>query len=203
MLSWLQRRWPKRRGSLAGERLSLRLDNGRELWVTRFDAQHAATVASWLRAPRDSFWAAPRSSYPVQPDDVQEWADHADLAFHAWTPNADAPCAYGEVNNFRMAVEESWIGHIIVDPVVRGQAVGRAFVHALVYYAITVLKRQAVSLVVFPDNVHAIRCYHRAGFRDAGMELKRFPPDTTEHRLLRMVWTPLNAALPPVQYSPG
>ncbi len=45
---------------------------------------------------------------------------------------------------------------------------------------------ERVSLVVFPENLAAIRCYRRAGFLDAGEQVRYFPTTGRRCRLLRM-----------------
>ena len=43
-----------------------------------------------------------------------------------------------------------------------------------------------VLLVVFPDNLSAVRCYERAGMSVQGQERKIFPATGKEHLFLRM-----------------
>jgi RimJ/RimL family protein N-acetyltransferase len=45
---------------------------------------------------------------------------------------------------------------------------------------------EAVSLVVFPGNDAAIRCYTKAGFIELGEERKFFESTRTTHEFLRM-----------------
>ena len=79
-----------------------------------------------------------------------------------------------------------WIGHCILDPAVRGRGFGERFVHALLSRAFGALGVQAVVLVVFPDNVAAIRCYRKNGMIITGREEKHFKTTRRRHEFLRM-----------------
>jgi RimJ/RimL family protein N-acetyltransferase len=45
---------------------------------------------------------------------------------------------------------------------------------------------EQVSLVVFPENRPALRCYNRIGFRHAGFQVKYFQTTGKQHRMIRM-----------------
>jgi RimJ/RimL family protein N-acetyltransferase len=52
--------------------------------------------------------------------------------------------------------------------------------------AIMTLGARRISLVVFPENKAAVRCYEQAGFRAESHETHYFPIYVRRARLLRM-----------------
>ena len=70
-------------------------------------------------------------------------------------------------------------------PTGAGRGVGQAFVRALVSYAFDRLSAKQISLIVFPDNTPAIKCYRRVGFVNVGEESHDFNGTGRKHRLLR------------------
>ncbi len=84
--------------------------------------------------------------------------------------DADKPAnnimiGYGEINRAVHAAGSYWLGHIIIDPDWRGAGAGRWFVRELLNRAFDMHKARHVALIVFPENVAAIRCYTRCGFQ--------------------------------------
>jgi len=79
-----------------------------------------------------------------------------------------------------------WLGHVVVAPSHRNLGYGRRFVEALLERAFTGLGARQVSLVVFPDNTAALRCYRRTGLRVLGEQHARFETTRRRHRMLRM-----------------
>lgn len=166
------------------------LRDGRMLAIRSFEPQYAEVVADWLANPQDARWAAPQTDYPICAANVLAWADKSDHPFLGFVAGELLPVVYGEVNSFQEATgNESWLGHLAVAPARRGLGLGGAFCQSLLHFAVHVLHRDAVSLVVFPDNASAIACYQRAGFKITGTERKTFPSFPGEYELVRMTWT--------------
>ena len=78
-----------------------------------------------------------------------------------------------------------WLGHVIVQPEARGYGLGQTLVRKLLAYGIKRHRAKLASLIVFPENVDAIECYHRVGFQTTGEEHHRFSSGPKE-RLLRL-----------------
>jgi ribosomal protein S18 acetylase RimI-like enzyme len=79
-----------------------------------------------------------------------------------------------------------WIGHFVVDPTQRGQSHGFLLAKALLAAAFGQYAATDVLLVVFPENLGAIRCYERAGMVVNGREEKYFETTHRRHCFLRM-----------------
>lgn len=161
-----------------------------------FEARFAQTVASWVTDSEQLRLLAPSSIFPLSPARVCRWvkpggrafllvmAEMADGGKLAAPARAD-PLGYGELNPMRGNPAHLWIGHVLIDPGRRREGFGLALTKLLVDEAF--LRRGAgrISLVVFPENVAAIRCYARTGFSFICEERHRFGNRGPRHRLLR------------------
>ena len=78
-----------------------------------------------------------------------------------------------------------WIGHVIVDPAHRGTGCGEALTNLLVDHAFACCGATRISLVVFPENTSAVRCYENAGFTMVREERHRLGGHGFRYRLLR------------------
>ncbi len=146
-------------------------------------------VASWLADPHDAYWAAPRTWPPVTAQRVRTWFRAGHRPYLLTDDQAGQSVGYGELNTLRHRQGDYWIGHLVVDPQQRGRGYGLVLTLRLLERAFAHQRARRVLLVVFPENVTAIRCYQRAGMRPDGYELHHFPPyDRCEH-LLKMVIT--------------
>ncbi len=150
-----------------------------------FDPTLAATVVSWVPTDQDLLWLAPRTDPPLTPQKVLDWRGERNTMYLLYGDDSSAPCGYGEVNRIKSSSEQLWLGHIIVDPEVRGRGIGLRFVNLLLGQAFGVPDIQSVSLVVFPDNLSAVGCYLKAGFNCTRVEYHRFRPNR-KRRMLRM-----------------
>ncbi|MFQ5415054.1 MAG: GNAT family N-acetyltransferase [Phycisphaerae bacterium] len=145
-----------------------------------------AVIAGWVTSERELLWLAPSASLPLTTQVVAGWAKPGGEALVAVRDNRGDPIAYAELNPMRGERAHYWLGHVVVTPAYRGRGVGRAFVTALLDRAARRVAARFVSLVVFPANTAAIRCYVRAGFRMLGEEYHRFARGGPKHRLMRL-----------------
>lgn len=99
------------------------------------------------------------------------------------------PLAYSEINHMRSGQGNWWIGHFVVHPEHRGQGLGRTLLSGLLAEAFENLEANSVCLVVFPENIAAMRCYESAGFQRIGNEYHRFASHQPRTRLLRYEMT--------------
>ena len=79
-----------------------------------------------------------------------------------------------------------WLGHLVVRPDQRGKGAGQVLVRALLAYASERHLASRVSLIVFPDNTAALKCYRRVGFTIVGEEYHQFGDVGPRRRLLRL-----------------
>ena len=154
--------------------------------IIPFDFRYAGTVASWPIDDRDLLWLAPGTLPPLTATKVRSWQRDNKRLFQMQVSGESGPCAYGEINLMRSNPVHNWIGHIIVDPACRGCGIGGRLVALLLREAFVANAAQFVSLVVFPENHAAKRCYQRAGFVYAGDESHRFRKSEPHYRMQRM-----------------
>lgn len=154
--------------------------------LSLFEPQYAPLIASWVRSEQELTWLAPGTAPPLTPEKMVAWSKASDRRFMLWPEGLLQPISYGELNNMPDRTDQVWIGHFLVDPAHRGRRHGTRFVQALLGCAFQRLGAREVLLVVFPDNVGAIRCYQRVGMTPAGYERKRFEATGREHVFLRM-----------------
>lgn len=163
------------------------------------DADH---VCKWVRNEDELRLLAPSAEWPLTPDKVVGWKQNggrvyvlnesAGASSDVPADNIDSgsgpsvPIAYGELNPMRNDRGHFWLGHVIINPDLRGRGVGLAFVQSLVHRAFNELNARQISLIVFPDNAPAIRCYKAAGFRETGDEFHYCAPVDARVRLVRM-----------------
>jgi RimJ/RimL family protein N-acetyltransferase len=155
------------------------------LRLRRFEAWQAYDVAGWVETPEELHWLAPSTRHPLTADKVLRWKQPAGLAV-TWVDGNEQTIGYAELNPMRLNARHCWLGHVIVRPACRGRGVGASFVRTLVRFGLKELRATRLSLIVFPDNVAAVRCYRRAGFHVAGFEDHRFHAFGSKHRLLRL-----------------
>jgi RimJ/RimL family protein N-acetyltransferase len=121
---------------------------------------------------------------------VVGWTRERGAAFLLFERGLKTPGAYGEVNPMRSDPQHFWLGHLVVDPSRRGRGIGRQLTRGLIGWACRRLGARRLTLVVFPENEPAIRCYQKCGFRSRGEEFHAFGGDPEQHRMLRLELTP-------------
>lgn len=151
-----------------------------------FDPQHAETVAEWVRSDRELFWLSPRTPAPLTATKITRWGRGQGCQLVYRAPRESDPCAYAELNEMPEGHDHWWLGHCLVAPSRRGQGLGGRIVRLLLECAFLVRHAQRVSLVVFPENVGAVRCYRRAGLSERGDVYRRFATRDGTHRMLYM-----------------
>ena len=151
-----------------------------------FEPGHAGEIAQWVETAEELRWVAPSSPAPLTATAVTAWKKPEGEAF-VLTCNGDSqPIGYGELNPMRREPHHLWLGHIIVRPDRRACGIGETLVRALVERAFGKHLARQVSLIVFPDNTAAIRCYRRVGFKIVSEEFHRFGGVGARHRLYRL-----------------
>jgi len=156
------------------------------LELTPFAAHFAPTIASWVSDDLSMLWLAPRTPPPLTPAKVLDWHGAGKTALLAQVLGEAGPCGYAEINQVRSRPYELWLGHIIVAPQRRGRGIGSRFVDLLLDKAFEAFGAQTVSLVVFPENVAAVRCYQGCGFTVTRDECHRFRRGGPMCRMLRL-----------------
>ena len=156
-----------------------------EYCLRRFLPEHAGTVATWVDSIQTRRWVSPSVVGSVTAEIVRGWVKPGGEALVLFNGVPSAPVAYGELNPMRVERRHHWLGHLIVQPGLRGRGIGLRLTLELLEHAFIERSALRVSLIVFPDNRAAIRCYVTAGFQLRGEEFHRFAPGTRAGRLLR------------------
>ena len=154
--------------------------------LTPCNPSYAAIVVGWVRTEDELRRLAPSTPFPLTAEKVSMWRKVGGEAFVALEDRDSCPMAYGELNPMRYESGHVWLGHVIVDPTRRRMGIGRRFVGSLLTKAFFERAARKVSLIVFPDNTAAIRCYESIGFCRAGEEHHRFAAEGPLQRLLRL-----------------
>jgi RimJ/RimL family protein N-acetyltransferase len=159
-----------------------------------FDKLMAPIVAAWARDPHELFWLAPKTYPPLTAAKVVGWpgSDGCPLLFYR--DGIVEPIGYLELNPMPGEREHLWLGHCVVAPARRGSGLGEVMINLVLEEAFQTRKAARVSLVVFPDNIAAIRCYRACGFTEVGEQVKYFPTTGRQHRMLQMSVTRVDHA---------
>lgn len=127
-----------------------------------FEPQYAALVAGWATTPQQVALLSGREEYPFPAELLTAWREVDDDIRPYLYVDGDEPIGYAELW-LDAEEDEVELARIILDPKVRGRGLGTAFVRDLLGPA-----RSAgfadIFLRVRPDNVPALRTYHRVGF---------------------------------------
>jgi RimJ/RimL family protein N-acetyltransferase len=154
-----------------------------------FEATWAARLVSWVTSDQELYWLAPKTHPPLTPVSVVAWRgpDHSPYVL---LPQAGAdPVGYGELNRLTRGIRQYWLGHLVVDPARRGLGYGVELTRRLLREAFEERGAERVTLVVFPQNEAALKCYLSAGMRLDGHETHEFRLYGRRERLVRLVAT--------------
>lgn len=152
-----------------------------------FSPSLAELVVSWVGDRHETMWLAPRTPPPLTVAGFLSWHGPGVQPFVMRTTTIGEPVAYGELNTLSEVERRYWLGHLIVNPSLRGRGYGIELTRLLIRRAFEFHAAREVSLVVFPENRSAIRCYRAAGMVEDGFERHDFPCYGVRVDLVRMV----------------
>lgn len=136
------------------------------LIVRRWNPHDARSIVQWVHTADELAWLAPGTAGPLTAQKAVDWTGPRDNPLALWC--ADQLVGYGELNPMPSGRRHYWIGHVIVEPHCRGRGWGRVFVEGMLALAFRRWQAAKVSLIVFPQNESAFRCYQRVGLRRTG-----------------------------------
>jgi len=155
-------------------------------YLTRYEPSSAAVICTWVRSSIELTYLAPGTAPPLTAEKVAAWGRDRANRLLLCTPDGSQPIGYGELNPMAHRADQMWIGHLIVNPDVRGAGIGRRFTQALLARAFLQYGAAEVLLLVFPDNRPALACYEGCGMVVTGREHKSFEATRQRHLFLRM-----------------
>ena len=164
---------------------AIHIQNG-PLTVTGFDRAAAPLVVSWVQDSNELFWLAPKTAPPLTPAKVIDWPGADGCPLLLYRDGETEPIGYAELNPMPNQPQHLWIGHCILGPQWRGLGLGRQLVDLLLRKAFDNRQAVAVSLVVFPGNTIAVRCYRSVGFLHIREQFKYMPTTGRQHCMLEM-----------------
>ncbi len=159
------------------------------LHLRRFLPHHAEVVAGWVGDDGELFWLAPSTEAPLIARKVLAWTRKRGRPYVMCAGEDQTPIGYAELNPMQQRKDHWWVGHVLLAPPWRGRGYGAAFMRLLLEHAFDDLGAQLVSLIVFPDNRRAIRCYLDAGFTIHDEQYHQFGRFAKTYRMLHLVST--------------
>lgn len=130
----------------------------------------AEKIVSWIK-DEESFmkWSAGRlGAYPLSAKDLNahygSYADN-DGFFEMSMLDGNSLCGHLIMRFTDEQKRCLRFGFVVVDDSVRGKGYGRAMIKLAFKFAFELLAASEVSIMVFENNLPAIRCYEKAGFR--------------------------------------
>ncbi len=160
--------------------------NAASFYLTRYEPPAAAAICSWVRSATELKFLAPGTTHPLTAEKVAAWGRDRANRLLLCAADQSQPIGYGELNPMAHRADQMWIGHLIVNPNVRGAGIGRRFTQALLARAFLQFGAAEVLLLVFPDNRPALACYEACGMVVTGREHKSFEATGRRHLFLRM-----------------
>lgn len=151
-----------------------------------FTPADADELLGWVRSDEELRRLAPGTPPPLTAEKILRWQKPRGTAYFLQREASAALIGYAELNPMRDEPEHFWLGHVLIKPGERGKGWGRALVAEVVRRAFAEQDAQRVSLIVFPDNEPALRCYQSLGFKERGAEFHHFHATGQTHRMLRL-----------------
>ena len=158
-------------------------------YLAPFDRLMAPVVAGWARDGRDLFWLAPSTPAPLTAAKVVGWAgpDGGPRLFRR--DDVLEPLGYLELNPMPGQPGHHWLGHCVIRQDQRGTGLGRLMIQLVLTEAFEARGARQISLMVFPENLAAYRCYVRTGFHEINNQYKYFPTTGRQYRMVQMSLT--------------
>jgi len=154
--------------------------------LTDFESAWAPLVAAWVTDVRELFWLAPKTAPPLTADKVIGWPGPYGRPRLFWQLDRGEPTGYAELNPMPGNTALLWIGHCLIRPDARGAGLGHRIVQLLLEEAFSCHRTPAVSLVVFPENIPAVRCYRANGFVHVREQVRSLPATGRTYCMIEM-----------------
>src|SRR5207249_508265 len=107
---------------------------GGRFLLSPFQPSEALRLFEWVSTPEDLHWLSPNTAWPLTARKVREWQGRGCEAFSL--ANSDGTMiGYGEANFFTPRGSDAWLGHLIIDPRLRGRGLGQLLVQSLLWHS--------------------------------------------------------------------
>ena len=141
-----------------------------------YKSADAGIILSWVK-DEDTFrkWVTDRyPNYPITPAEMNEKyfvhngdCPEPDNFFPMTACDENGPVGHMILRFTDEEKETLRFGFVIVDDSRRGQGIGKQMLQMAISYAVNFLKVKKITIGVLENNPGALRCYLRAGFREA------------------------------------
>ena len=158
-----------------------------QIKLRRFSINHFNILLGWIPNAEFLFqFAGSEFSFPLTLNQVESyWLRYPERKMYSAFLNDNSPYAFGEI--IPQNEESVRLGRILIgDPQLRGKGLGLEFVKSLIDQCRIDFKVTSVDLNVLSDNIPAIRCYQRLGFRFTSEPELTLLHEGTEYRIKRM-----------------
>ncbi|MDP4152773.1 MAG: GNAT family protein [Bacillota bacterium] len=140
----------------------------------------AEYIIKWME-DESSFvkWCANHFQYPLTLEELHNYKDFHDkdeksLLFTAVDENG-VPMGHILFDKIDYSENSVHFGHVIVDPKVRGNGLGKEMLKLALQNAFDILGFSKATLAVFDNNGAAFSCYKKIGFREYKFFKEVFP----------------------------
>ncbi|RYE26764.1 MAG: GNAT family N-acetyltransferase [Sphingobacteriaceae bacterium] len=134
--------------------------------IIKYRSIHFNFLSRWITNPDLLFqFAGTTFSFPINESQLQKYqSENLDRSFYIGLNDDDEPVAFGEIIPQENNIPR--IGRLLIgDPANRGKGYGTAFIHCLLEKCKRQFQTKTVELFVLEDNLSAINCYQKIGFR--------------------------------------
>ena len=135
-----------------------------------FKNSDAACMPSWIIDEREFyFWSAGKFTYPLTADQIIAYAEVMADEQTAWPMTVLAengsPAGHILLRRADYLQRSIHLGFVLLAPQYRGNGCGQALLRLIKKYVQEILGMQRLTLGVFTNNLQAVNCYKRGGFK--------------------------------------
>ncbi|SFG85965.1 GNAT family N-acetyltransferase [Pseudomonas sp. NFACC45] len=140
-----------------------------------FQASDFDTVISWIDGPQTlSLWAGATFTYPLDKEQLERYLAKAQERYpwrflYAVVDQDEKLIGHIEFSDIWPHLSLRFARILIGDPESRGKGYGQAILRQALALAYTRFNVARVDLGVKKENLLAINCYRKAGFKDIGL----------------------------------
>jgi RimJ/RimL family protein N-acetyltransferase len=163
-----------------------------KLKLRRFSKGDYATLISWIPDKDALVLCSGRDfHFPLDIPQLDNYLNRKDkIAFSAIDSNGRH---FGHADIVLDQPATGRICRVIINPLLRGQGLGKLFVKKLVAAALQISGVEKVTLNVLKENTIATRCYEKCGFEEVPGKSFSFDYDGISHHGFLMQYNPRKA----------
>lgn len=134
-----------------------------KLSLTEPRSSHYEALSSWITDARSCVhWAGPDLGFPFSGQALPRLLQMPDSESYSLTDADEALMGFGQF--WPRDRETVHLGRVIINPLYRGQGLGKALIQLLIMEAAERHKPDTITLNVLRDNSRAVYLYQKMGF---------------------------------------